>query len=200
MPCKFSPTLKPLQPFSAHGSCRHACSSSVPMVLSPCYFLNKGALLPDLGSPRNLSFDSLAHRASITTMRTNTKCLVLWLHFKHTKLSQTLVIQNNSHLIVFTILWIGYWGRTQLMQVLGVLRASRGWNPPSIAAWEKLSGTGSHGGAPSHYYPPLPPIESQCLPLSDARSEASWQGRLQPQHHIPEDRGWAWKWQEIVHN
>ena len=37
------------QLFTAHGSCPHAI---------PHYSLNKRALLPDLESPRNLSFDS----------------------------------------------------------------------------------------------------------------------------------------------
>ena len=40
-----------------------------PWVLSSCYSLDKGALLPDLESSRNLSFDSSARRAHITTMQ-----------------------------------------------------------------------------------------------------------------------------------
>ena len=40
----------------AHGSCPHAI---------PHYSLHKRALLPDLESPRNLSFDSLARRPCI---------------------------------------------------------------------------------------------------------------------------------------
>ena len=49
MPCKFSPTLNQLQLFTA------------PWALSPHYSLNKGALLPDLESLRNLSFRSRPH-------------------------------------------------------------------------------------------------------------------------------------------
>ena len=56
MPYKFSPTLNPLKPFTAHGSCPRA---------TPRCSLNESALLPDLESPRNPSFDSLAHRARI---------------------------------------------------------------------------------------------------------------------------------------
>ena len=41
---------------TAHGSCPHAI---------PHYSLNKRALLPDLESLRNLSFDSSAHRSRI---------------------------------------------------------------------------------------------------------------------------------------
>ena len=42
---------------TAHGSCPHAI---------PHYSLNKRALLPDLESLKNLSFDSLAHPSRIT--------------------------------------------------------------------------------------------------------------------------------------
>src|SRR3712207_9323867 len=42
---------------TAHGSCPHAI---------PHYSLDKRALLPDLESLRNLSFDSSAHRPRIT--------------------------------------------------------------------------------------------------------------------------------------
>ena len=48
--CPHAPALP------AHGSCPHAI---------PHYSLNKRALLPDLESPRNLSFDSSAHRPRI---------------------------------------------------------------------------------------------------------------------------------------
>ena len=43
---------------TAHGSCPHAI---------PHYSLNKRALLPNLESPRNLSFDSSAHQPHIIT-------------------------------------------------------------------------------------------------------------------------------------
>ena len=43
---------------TAHGFCPHAILH---------YSLNKRALLPDLESPRNLSFDSLAYRPRINS-------------------------------------------------------------------------------------------------------------------------------------
>ena len=61
MPCKFSPTLNSLKLFTAHGSCPRA---------TPCYSLNKGARLPDLESPRNLSFHSSTHWAHIISSST----------------------------------------------------------------------------------------------------------------------------------
>ena len=63
---KFSPTLNPLQLFTDHPSCPHAAALLCPRVLSPCYSLNKRALLPDVESPRKLSFDSSARRPRIT--------------------------------------------------------------------------------------------------------------------------------------
>ena len=47
---------------TAHGPCRHAV---------PHYSLNKRALLPDLESPRNLSFDSSAYRPCIISTLLN---------------------------------------------------------------------------------------------------------------------------------
>ena len=59
MPYKISPNPQlraAAGALTAHGSCPHAI---------PYYSLNKRALLPDLESPRNLSFDSSAHRPHI---------------------------------------------------------------------------------------------------------------------------------------
>ena len=58
MPYKVSPNPQHIAAaaLTAHGSCPHAI---------PYYSLNKRALLPDLESPRNLSFDSSAHRAHV---------------------------------------------------------------------------------------------------------------------------------------
>ena len=62
MPYKISPNPQlraAAGALTAHGSCPHAI---------PHYSLNKRALLPDLESLRNLSFDSSAHRPRITSM------------------------------------------------------------------------------------------------------------------------------------
>ena len=56
MPYKFSCNPQRIAALTAHGSCPHA---------TPCYSINKRTLLPDLESPRNLSFDSSTHRACI---------------------------------------------------------------------------------------------------------------------------------------
>ena len=80
MPYKFSSNPQNTVALTAHGSCPHA---------TPCYSLNKGALLPDLKSPRNLSCDSATHRARIT---------ILWLYGlvgkKHCILESIYVGQN----------------------------------------------------------------------------------------------------------
>ena len=60
MPYKISPNPQlraAAGALTAHGSCPHAI---------PHYSLNKRALLPDLESLRNLSFDSSAHRSRIS--------------------------------------------------------------------------------------------------------------------------------------
>ena len=58
----------------AHGSCPHAAAltarGSCPHAI-PHYSLNKRVLLPDLESPRNLSFNSLAHRHRINSYLTH---------------------------------------------------------------------------------------------------------------------------------
>ena len=54
--CLRAPPLPPAAALTARGSCPHAILY---------YSLNKRALLPDLKSLRNLSFDSLAHRPRI---------------------------------------------------------------------------------------------------------------------------------------
>ena len=69
MPYKLSPTLTPLQLFAAHGSCPHA---------TPRYSLSKRALLPDLESPRNLSFDSSARQARISRTALSSPLVVRW--------------------------------------------------------------------------------------------------------------------------
>ena len=79
MPYKFSPNPQHIAAaaaaaaLTAHGSCPHAAAAAAvycPWVLShaiPHYSLNKRALLPDLESQRNLSFESSACRPRITT-------------------------------------------------------------------------------------------------------------------------------------
>ena len=65
MPYKINPNSQlraAAAALTAHGSCPHAI---------PHYSLNKRALLPDLESPRNLSFDSSARQPHIIKYPTN---------------------------------------------------------------------------------------------------------------------------------
>ena len=97
---------------TAHGSCPHACSSLLPMGPVPmpaaltahgscphatlCYSLNKRALLPDLESPRNPSFDSSTHLSphhqhySYTSISLSSYISppgYFWIHTPHRKLT-----------------------------------------------------------------------------------------------------------------
>ena len=53
-------------PYKFSRNPQHITALHCPRVLSPCYSLNKRALLPDLESPRNLSTPRLAEPASVS--------------------------------------------------------------------------------------------------------------------------------------